>query len=152
MCDKDKGRVQVFDSDLNFVQSFGTHGDGPGQFKQPWDIDFDAQGNIYVVDLHKGQVIVFSEDGQYLRHFGQKGQGKGEFNEPNGLCVSGEYVYITEYVSSRVSVFCTSGEFVHSFGKFGSGRGELRFPRGIAIDQDGFVFVCDVGNKRIQVF
>ena len=61
-------------------------------------------------------------------------------------------VYITEYVSSRVSVFCTSGEFVHSFGKFGAGRGELRFPRGIAIDQDGFVFVCDAGNKRIQVF
>ena len=152
VCDKDKGRVQVFDSDLNFVQSFGTHGDGPGQFKQPWDMDFDAQGNIYVVDLYKGQVIVFSEDGQYLRHFGQKGQGKGEFNEPNGLCVSGEYVYITEYVSSRVSVFCTSGEFVHSFGKFGAGRGELRFPRGIAVDRDGFVFVCDAGNKRIQVF
>ena len=56
-------------------------------------------------------------------------------------------VYITEYVSSRISVFCTSGEFVHSFGKFGSGRGELRFPCGIAIDQDGFVFVCDADKK-----
>ena len=49
-------------------------------------------------------------------------------------------------------MFCTSGEFVHSFGKEGSDRGELKHPYGIAIDQDGFVFVCDIGNNRIQVF
>ena len=44
------------------------------------------------------------------------------------------------------------GEFVHSFGRFGSGRGELKIPYGIAIDQDGFVFVCDCYNNRTQVF
>ena len=49
-------------------------------------------------------------------------------------------------------MFHTSGEFVHSFGKEGSGSGELQYPFGIAIDQDGFVFVCDTGNSRIQVF
>ena len=76
----------IDDSDLNFVQSFGTCGDGPGQFKQPWDIDFDTQGNIYVVDLYKGQVVVFSEDGQYLHHFGQKGQGESQLSEPRGMC------------------------------------------------------------------
>ena len=152
VCDKDNGRVQVFDSDLNFVRSFRTTSDGPGQFKQPWDMDFDMQGNIYVLDYSKGQVLVFSEDGQYLRHFGQKGRGKGELSEPKGLCVSGDYVYVTEWANNCVSVFSTSGEFVHSFGEKGSGRGELKRPYGIAIDQDGFVFVCDTVNKRIQVF
>ena len=87
VCDSDNGRVQVFDSNLKFLQSFGI---SPGQLKKPRDIDFDTQGNVYVVDHGKGQVIVFSEDGQYLRHFGQKGQGKGELSEPNGLCVSGD--------------------------------------------------------------
>ena len=152
VCDSHNSRVQVFDSDLKFVRSFGTQGDGPGQLKKPRDIDFDAQGNIYVVDSDKHQVLVFTEDGQYLRHFGQKGQNKGELSEPRGLCISRDYVYVTELFHC-VSVFLTSGKFVHSFGKKErSGRGELNSPYGIAIDQDGFVFVCDKDNSCIQVF
>ena len=91
--------VQVFDSNLKFVRSFGTSGDGPDQLKEPWNIDFDTQGNIYVVDndSYKHQVLVFSEDGQYLRHFGQKGQGEHELSGPRGLSVSGDYVYVTEW-------------------------------------------------------
>ena len=147
VCDSDNGRVQVFDSNLKFLQSFGT---SPGQLKKPRDIDFDTQGDVYVVDHGKGQVLVFIEDGQYLRHFGQKGQGKGELSEPNGLCISGDYVYVSENTNNRVSVFHTSGEFVHSFGKEGSDRGDLNNPYGIAINQDGFVFVCDEGNNRFR--
>ena len=156
VCDCGNGRVQVFDSDLNFVRAFGTHGDAPGQFKYPRDIDFDAQGNIYVLDEDKHNkhyaVMVFSEDGHHLRHFDKKGWGEGGLGKSTGLCVSGEHVYVTEYSNSCVSVFYTSGEFVRSFGRKGSGRGELKHPRGIAVDQDGFVFVCEEGNNRIQVF
>ena len=152
VCDSGNARVQVFDSNLNFLRTFGTHGDGPGQLECPRDLDFDTQGNIYVVDWGKQQVLVFSEDGQYLRHFGRQGQGKGELNHPCGLCVSGDCVYVVEFNNNCVSVFHTSGQFVHSFGKKGTDRGELRYPYGIATDKDGFVFVCDAYNNRIQVF
>ena len=67
--------MQVFDSNLNFVRSFGTHGDGPGQLEDPRDIDFDSQANIYVVDAQKDQVLVFSDDGQYLRHLNLAKEG-----------------------------------------------------------------------------
>ena len=157
VCDRNNARVQVFDSDLNFVRSFGN---GPGQLTQPWDIDFDIQGNIYVVDFIKHQVLVFSENGQYLRRFGQKGQGKGELSAPHGLCVSGDYVYVTEeegnwlakkssYGWNSVSVFHTSGEFVHSFWKWAS---ELPNPRGIAVNHDDLVFVCCKDSSYIWVF
>ena len=152
VCDKDNGRIQVFDSNLNFVRSFGTQGDGPGQLKKPRDIDFDSQGKIYVVDPSKNQVLVFSENGRYLQQFDARGQGESELNSPTGLCVSGDYVYITEWANHCVSVFRTSGEFVHSFGKEGSGSGQLLDPSGIAVDKDGFVFVCDTSNSRVQVF
>ena len=63
-------------------------------------------------------------------------------------------MYITENSNSYnlISVFLTSGEFIHSFGKEKSGRGELNSPHGIAVDQDGFVFVCNPRNSHIQVF
>ena len=150
VCDSDNARVQVFDSNLNFVRSFGTTGDGPGQLKEPRDIDFDAQGNIYLLDFatwSSDVVQVFSEDGQYLHHFDRNVSGEGWLIGPQGLCVSGDYMYVTEDSNTKVSVFCTSGEFVCSFG-----RGELKHPRGIAVDKDGFVFVCDSGSSRIQVF
>ena len=152
VCDRDNGRVQVFDSNLNFVRSFGTHGDGPGQLKGPVDMDFDTQGNIFIADCHKCQVLVFSEDGQYLRYFSHWGRFKGELNDPKGLRVSGDYVYVSEECNHCVSVFHTSGEFVCFFGKRGYDSGELWYPRGLALDQDGFVFVCDYRNCRIQVF
>ena len=152
VCDIDNGRIQTFDSDLNFLRTLCNLGDGPGQLKNPTDIDFDSLGNVYVVDWGKCRVLVFSEDGKYLHQFGQEGWGKGELDHPSGLCVNGDYVYVAESRSSRVSVFHTLGQFVHSFGKRGTGRGELKGPRGIAIDEDGFVFVCDVGNNCIQVF
>ena len=152
VCDCNNGRVQVFDSNLNFVQSFGTDGDGPGTLKEPRDIDFDTQGNIYVVDFSKAQVVVFSENGQYLRHIYQCGPSKGELSEPKGLCVSGDYVYVTDFGHFCVSVFYTSGEFVHFLGNSESGGGELNGPYGIAIDQDGFLFVCDRISNCIQVF
>ena len=142
----------MFDSNLNFVRSFGTCGDGPGQLKKPRDIDFDAQGNMFILDFDKDQVLVFSEDGQYLHHFGQKGWDKGDLSDPRGICVKGDYVYITELFHC-VSVFHVSGEFVHCFGKKeGPGRDKLSAPYGIAVDQDGFVFVCDKDTSCIQVF
>ena len=152
VCDSHNGRVQVFDSNLNFVRSFGIHGDGPGELVDPRDISFDCRGNIYVIDFEKHQLLVFSEDGQYLRYIGQRGRGKGDLQYPVGVYTSGDYVYITEWGNNRISVFCTSGKFVLSFGMDEAGGSELKHPWSIAIDKDGFIFVCEYDKSDIQVF
>jgi DNA-binding beta-propeller fold protein YncE len=59
---------------------------------------------------------------------------------------------VTEYGNHRISVFKTTGEFVHCFCTYGNKKGELCYPVGVAIDRDGFVYICDQGNNRIQVF
>ena len=76
---------------LTPTQSFGIRGDGPGQLKEPMDIDFDCQANIFVLDCEKHRVLVFSERGRYLHEF-----GLNELGLPQGLCVSDNYVYITD--------------------------------------------------------
>lgn len=61
------------------------------------------------------------------------------------------YIYITDCILHQVCVFRTNGDFIESFGSPET-FGKLNSPRGIAIDRDGFVYVCDHRNSRIQVF
>jgi sugar lactone lactonase YvrE len=42
--------------------------------------------------------------------------------------------------------------FVSRFGTQGAGDGEFRGPEGIAIDRQGFVYIVDRGNHRVQKF
>lgn len=39
-----------------------------------------------------------------------------------------------------------------SFGTPGSGNGQLNTPASIAVDSSGNIFVCDIGNRRVQKF
>ena len=72
----------MFDSNLKLVRSFGIRGD-------PVDIDFDHQGNVYVLDSSEKQVLVFNGDGEYLHCFGQS-----KHSDIEKLCVCGDYVYV----------------------------------------------------------
>ena len=152
VCDSDNQRIQVFDTNLKFIFGFGKEGSGEGEMKCPADLAFDPAGNLYVADTFNHRVQVFLQNGTYLRAFGMRGSGPGELSYPRGIHVDHDYVYVVEWRNHRVSVFHTSGAFITSFGRWGSGEGELEQPHGITTDRDGFLYVCDTDNNRIQIF
>ena len=139
----------MFDTNLKSISCFGKFGSGEGEFREPIDLTFDPAGDVYVTDWNNHCVQVFSPNGTFLRTFGRCGSGLSELW---GICVDHDYVCVVDNGNHRVSIFYTSGEFITSFGSWGSWEGELRNPRGITIDQDGFLYVCDGSNNRIQVF
>ena len=135
VCDRGNYRVQLLNTELKYVNSFGCHGKGDGQFNCPNDIAQDSAGNLYVSDTNNNRVQVFDCKGQFLSTFSKKGAASEQFNIPTGICVdSDQLVYVCERWNNYVSVFKTSGEFVTSFGQFSN-------PAGIVIDEDGFVYV-----------
>ena len=152
VCDSGNDRIQVFDTNLKFVFSFGKEGSGDGEMSMPWDLSFDPAGSVYVADSNNDRVHVFSQNGTYLRKFGVCGSGPGDPSYPVGIHVDHDHVYVVERGKHRISAFHTSGAFTTSFGRRGNGEGELKNPVGITTDQDGFLYVCDTSNKRIQVF
>lgn len=152
VCDYGNSRINVFDLNLKFIRTFGKSTDGPGQLQSPADIAIDTQGNAYVADYSLHRVVVFSPDGAYLTHFGGEGEEKGRLKSPVGICTTPHYVYVSEQGNNRISIFHTTGQFVGTLCKEGSGAGELNYPWGLAVDQDGFLFICDSKNNRIQIF
>ena len=146
--ERSKNVVMVYTKDLEYVRQFGSHGDGPGQFNDIRGVSSDETGNLYVGDYSRGCVHVFSNGGEFLHSFGQGGDGVN-LRSPVGVCVVGQYVYVASYYGHCVSVFTTEGEYVTSFGKQGSDEGDFSFPWGMCVDKDGYVYVCDKGNKAI---
>ena len=151
VCDSNNDRIQVFDTNMKFVLSFGKAGSGEGKMSVPYDLTFDPAGSVYVADSGNNRVQVFSQNGTYLRTFGVYGSGPGELSHPVGIHVDHDHVYVAEGGNHRISAFNRSGAFITSFGRWGSGEGELWHPYGITTDQDGFLYVCDCLNNRIQV-
>ena len=113
------------------------------------DISDDVHGNIYITDFDKSCVHVFSADGNFQYSFGHD---KNELKKPCGVCVSGQYLYVTDYDSHCLSVFTTGGLYVTALGQHGSKEGEFDGPSYLCIDKDGFIYVCDTNNNRIQCF
>ena len=143
VCDRGNDRVQIVNTELEYVNSFGCHGDGDGQFRGPNDIAEDRAGNLYVADLRNNRIQVFDCKRQFLSTFSRKGAASQQLNLPCGIAVSSDQlVYVCDCGNKCVSVFKTSGEFVTSFGQFGR-------PAGIVIDDDGFVYVsnCERAGK-----
>ncbi len=60
-------RVAKVDKDGNWLSSWGTPGDGPGQFNTPHSIAIDSHDNIYVADRGNGRIQVFDTNGNFLR-------------------------------------------------------------------------------------
>ena len=143
VCDRGNNRFQILNTELEYVNSFGCHGDGDGQFKHPNDIAQDRAGNLYVTDSRNNRVQVFGCKGQFLSTFCKKGAASEQLKFPSGICVgSDQLVYVCDNGNHCVSVFKTSGEFVTSFGQFSN-------PGGIVVDDDGFIYVgnCESAGK-----
>ena len=153
VCDSSNHRIQVFDTELNYITSIGScEGSGPGQFNSPWDVSFDDSSMLHVTDSYNNRIQVLDQDGKYVREYGQRGSVLGQLEGPAFIHVDHDYVYVSDLYNHYLSVFTTSGRFMHKIGRPGRGPGELRDPRGFAVDTDGFVYVCDKNNNRIQIF
>ena len=125
--------IMVYTKQLEYVREIGSHGDGPGQFRDFCDVCPDEHGNLYVCDYSKSCVQVFSNDGEYLCSFGEK-----KLKRPQSVCVSGQYVYVITGTSNGVFVFTTCGAYVTTISNTIL---KIFRPTGVCVDKDGFVYV-----------
>ena len=117
VADWTKNCVHVYDGQDQLIESFGSRGDGDGQFQYPRGVAFDCDDALYVTDSHNHRVQKFDIFGNYLLQFGSKGDGKRQLNYPVGIATCYNKVYIADRQNHRISVFRTDGQFCYSMGE-----------------------------------
>ena len=86
--------------------SFGSTGNGDGQFDHPRKTATDSNGNIYVVDSYNHRVQVFSPSFDFIGKFGSFGIDPGKFYGPGGIAVDNlNNIYVVDTNNSRVQKF-----------------------------------------------
>ena len=68
--------------DLGDDLNIGKEEDDNFLFYRIRDVNVDAQGNVYVVDMGNFRIQKFDSSGRYLQSIGRQGQGPGEFELP----------------------------------------------------------------------
>ena len=159
-----KGLIFVSDTVLRSVMVFDVPGkrfyeigkDKPGTLQKPLGIATDDECNLYVADATSKRIMVYDQAGNYLKALG----GQDWFDRLTHLAVDteGTRVYAVDTggigsESHHVLVFDTStGRHLRNIGKRGTEDGEFNLPRDIAVDANGWLYVVDGGNFRVQVF
>ena len=141
-----RGTIIVYDKKLNYVRCIEQRDIG-----DIMAMSGDSHGNLYCADWDNNMIQVFS-NGVFMRSFGCDGMGEKKVKGTFGLCVSGHYVYVCNRLFFNISVFTTDGVYVTSFGQYGSNEGDFNYPSCVCVDQDGFVYVTDHNNSRVQYF
>jgi DNA-binding beta-propeller fold protein YncE len=78
-----------------------------GQFRQPTDVAFDTEGNIYISDGYiNARVAKFTKDGDWVASIGEPGRTKiGELNTPHTIANDAKgNIYVGDRGNRRIQV------------------------------------------------
>ncbi len=145
--------VTVFGRDGTFLTSWGER-----IFTRPHAVHMGPDDTIYLTDNGRHTVRKFTLEGECLLEIGIPDRPSGAFSgQPFNQCThtalspEGD-IYVSDgYYNARVHKYSPEGRLITSFGGSGTAPGEFSCPHNIGCDADGWVYVADRENHRIQV-
>jgi hypothetical protein len=88
-----------------------------GLFRQPTDVTWDSEGNIYITDGYvNSRVAKYDKNGDWVKSWGDKGTGPGQFRIPHAIVADrNNNLYVGDRTNRRIQVFDTEGKFLRMF-------------------------------------
>jgi DNA-binding beta-propeller fold protein YncE len=147
--------MMVFDRDGNFLRSWGE-----GIFPRAHGVTMGPDETMFLSDDGDHTVRKCTLDGKVLFTLGTSGQPAAfmsghPFNRCTHVAIdprNGDFYVSDGYGNARVHKYTPNGKLLFSWGESGTDPGEFNIVHNIATDKDGWVYVADRENHRIQVF
>lgn len=100
----------------------------------------EIESKLGIISLQLVRTWSDDEDGYY-------------FKTPTDIAVdSKNNIYIVDSALHCINVFNSNGQFIRKIGKRGQGPSDLLTPLNIGIDINNTIWICEIGNRRIQTF
>ena len=155
-------RVHKFSAGGELLLSWGSPGNGPGQFHIPHGIAVDAEGLVHVADRENSRIQRFSPDGEFLGQLADVARPCELAFDRQGRMFVAELGYrvgmwpgtsppSANATGGRVSIFGQGGEVLARFG--GGERpcdaGDFLAPHDIWLDSRGAFYVAEVIRSAV---
>lgn len=145
----DRSYIKKYDPDGRELAVWSGPGYEDVHFNDPWGIDIDDAGNVYVADGRA--VLKFDPSGRLVMRLPVQRDPRLFVPESVATDSAGN-MYVADTGNSRVQKFDAGGTFLAMWGGPGNSPGLFNGPRGIATDIGDNVYVADTGNHRVQKF
>ena len=147
--------IIVFDRDGKFLRSWGQD----IGFTNPHGAHMGPDDHLYLTD-DKGHVVrKCTREGKVVLTIGVPNKPSPAFSgDPFNRCTHtalspGGEIYISDgYQNARVHKYSPDGKLLLSWGEPGTDPGQFNLVHNIACDDEGWVYVADRENHRVQVF
>ena len=145
----------VFDREGNFLRSWGE-----GLFTRAHGLTMGPDETVYCTDDGYHTVRKCTPDGKVLLTLWTPSEPAPfysglPFNRCTHVAISPvtNDIYVSDgYCNARVHRYSPDGTLLSSRGASGTGPGQFNIPHNICSDKDGYVYVADRENHRVQVF
>ena len=144
----------ILDRDGRFLDSWGQ-----GIFSNPHGLHIGPDDALYCTDDGDHTVRKCTMDGRVLLTIGTP-KSPAPFMSGRPFCrcchtalsPDGNIYVADGYGNARIHVFAPDGRPLFGWGEPGTGPGEFNLPHNICCDDDGWIYVADRENHRLQVF
>ncbi len=87
-----------------------------GQFRQPTDVTWDTEGNIFISDGYiNSRVAKYDKNGDWVKQWGDRGTKEGFFNTPHSIAADAKgNIYVADRGNRRIQVFDPNGGFLRA--------------------------------------
>ena len=145
----------IFDREGNFLRSWGE-----GVYPRAHGITMSPDDTIFCTDDGDHTVRKCTLDGKELFKLGISGKpvpfmSGNPFNRCTHVAIdprNGDFYVSDGYGNARVHKYSPDGKLLFSWGESGTDPGQFNIAHNIATDKEGWVYVADRENHRIQIF
>jgi DNA-binding beta-propeller fold protein YncE len=147
--------MMVFDRNGKFLRSWGE-----GIFPRAHGITMAPDETMFCTDDGDHTVRKCTLDGKVLLTLGTSGKPSpfmsgNPFNRCTHVAIdprNGDFYVSDGYGNARVHKYAPDGKLLFSWGEPGTDPGQFNIAHNIATDKEGWVYVADRENHRVQVF